>query len=170
MLEVMVLLFLQEEGRFFGRRDVDFWNEKRPPRRTVWAEPVFGPDGRMSVHVPPPEVVEFLESPTRENAARYLAWQRERTDKLRKAMEMLAEVQSPALYYFSRPDCPVCREQEKALAGFRVVRVPPESPLWARYDVRIVPTLVLVSAGGARVFPGFTPRSVLEKEVARVDR
>ena len=88
---------------FFNQEVVDFWRDGSPARtvtansgaivsESIWAEPIRLPDGRTTTYVPPRPVLAFLENPTRENAQKYLAWQSERMDKLRKAAEMLSEV------------------------------------------------------------------------------
>jgi hypothetical protein len=163
MTWVLAALVLQE-GRFFDRRDVDFFGtRKKPEPARSWVEPVQGADGRWQLYVPPREVIAFLESPTRETGERYLAWQRDRMDRLRKAVAVLQELQ-PKVLYFSKPDCPYCEAQEKELAGMRVVRVEADSPLWKK--VRVVPTLMI----GDRILEGFTPRAAIEREVRRVGR
>lgn len=187
MLEVIVVMTClqgdSDSGRFFRRRDVDFWGRPRPAKRAsadLWTEPTIGSDGTVRTYVPPREVVEFLESPTRENAERYLARQRERMEKLGRAMAALADLQprpeGSFLYYFTRPGCPYCVEQDRVLASARLgdvklVKVPPDSPLWARYRVRVTPTLVLVRPSRPpRVMEGYLPLPALEKEINRADR
>src|SRR5437867_4152796 len=74
---------------FFKERRVLFWGElpqepssKATPgargleAESVWAEPIRMPDGRFSIYVPPKRVLEFLETPSEENARSYLAWQK----------------------------------------------------------------------------------------------
>ena len=85
---------------FFAQHRVDFWKdgsaEPKPPptmNESIWAEPVRLPDGRFTTYVPPRPVLEFLERPTRENGAKYLEWQSERMEKMRKAASILAEMQ-----------------------------------------------------------------------------
>ncbi len=180
MLEMMFAILTQAEptrGGLFGRGDVNFWGTRKESPPSLWVEPVVGPDGRMQVYVPPREVREFLESPTRGNGERYLAWQRERIERLRKAAQVLAEIRSdvrgPMLLYFSKPGCPSCVAQDRVLAALKVpvTRVEPDSPLWGTYGVRATPTLVWVRPGRPpRKFEGYTSREVLEKEVRRVDR
>jgi hypothetical protein len=90
---------------FFRERRVLFWGEipqERSPKssppgqagdvESVWAEPIRTPDGRVSVYVPPKRVLEFLETPSEENARAYLAWQRERMEKIVRATEVLARL------------------------------------------------------------------------------
>lgn len=99
-----------DEGRprvrtsaFFRASRVDFWGDaaeaKSPPtpgrpEESIWAEPVRLPDGRFTVYVPPPAVLRFVEHPTRETGEQYLAWQKERMEKLRAALEILAALQA----------------------------------------------------------------------------
>jgi len=181
MIAWMAVQQEEERGRFFVRREIDFFGRKQPPRRAdTWAEPIVGADGKIRLHVPSAEVIDLLESPTPRNAERYLERQRERMEKMRRAMEAVAAIQgkrsAASLYYFSRPGCPYCLEQERVLGSVRlegvsVHRVPPDSPLWAQYGIRRVPSLVLVKeAGQVRTFEGFTPKSLLEQEVRRGDR
>ena len=88
--------------RFFAKNDVDFWGDKAAKRlasntstsadaASIWAEPIVGPDGRVSVYVPPKEVLAFLQNPTKEGAKAYLAWQSERARKLKAAIEALRD-------------------------------------------------------------------------------
>lgn len=95
----------EAQGRqgFFGEKRVDFWRDGSPGRtsttdsaagvtESIWAEPIRMPDGRYTIFLPPRPVLEFLEKPTQENARRYLAWQAERMEKMRKAAAILSEV------------------------------------------------------------------------------
>ena len=61
-------------------------------RESIWAEPIKLPDGRYSLYVPPGPVLEFLENPTKKTARAYLAWQEERTRKMKKAIRLLEVV------------------------------------------------------------------------------
>ena len=92
---------------FFKRTEIDFWGTEAKknetaltsPRRmttagndlyeTVFAEPVRTPDGRYAIYVPPRQVLEFLEKPTRESARGYLDWQATRSRKIAAALELL---------------------------------------------------------------------------------
>jgi hypothetical protein len=89
--------------RFFAKNDVDFWGDKAAKRlasktgssanaESIWAEPMVGTDGRVSVYVPPKHVLSFLQNPTKEGAKAYLAWQSERAGKLKAAIEALRDV------------------------------------------------------------------------------
>ena len=158
MLALMVGLVLAgEEGRFFERRELDFWNAHR---RTVEAAPELWSDSTA-----PPPVRRLLEKPGAETARSYLAWQEERLRRLRAAIVAVEAVQRPrgSLLYFAREGCRWCALQEEELKGLDVVRVPPGSPLWAELDVTVTPT---VSVGG-KVFRGYTPREALIKELNR---
>jgi hypothetical protein len=90
----------QARQGFFSQKAVSFWREETPartaatsPGESIWAEPIRLPDGRFSTYVPPRQVLEFLENPTRENARKYLDWQSERMEKIRKAATILSELQ-----------------------------------------------------------------------------
>jgi hypothetical protein len=138
------------ESPFFRKAAVDFWGDRKEttrargyaegPAESVWAEPIQGPDGRTSLYVPPKAVLAFLENPTRESAAGYLAWQEERMKKLKTAIEILSVLQKekeakaepvraepeagalnplPAvdILYFKREGCPYCKEEDKVLSA-----------------------------------------------------
>lgn len=100
-------------GRRFFDRSIDFWRtgaekkEREAPAsepsgqvtlETIWAEPVRMPDGRFAIHVPPKPVLAFLEDPTPESLKGYLEWRKARTEKLRRALELLegSRVREPA--------------------------------------------------------------------------
>jgi hypothetical protein len=153
-----------EPGRYFAK-PFDLWKsglsyeagpkspgdaETLPPRvalrESVWAQPVRTPDGTWMIYVPPRQVLDFLESPSEETARAYLSWKEGQTQKLRKAMEILARVKergapgslpqagvstasaggaSPPpdlpyrITYFKRPSCPHCASQDAVLAEWR---------------------------------------------------
>lgn len=166
---------------FFGDRGVNFWREGSLSRaagakggavsaESIWAEPVRLPDGRYATYVPPRAVLEFLENPTREGARKYLEWQAERLERMRKAAALLAELQrgnvseTPradlpvAITYFRKPGCPACARQDVVLSGLRerlpLLAVRPVEPgeepeLWRRLGITSVPAL-LVSVPGRR--------------------
>jgi hypothetical protein len=145
----------QDERRFFAT-EVDFWG--RPPRARaaiLW---------RGETPPPPGPARDLLEAPTPENARRYLDWQRERLDRLRKAIEALeaagAGDESAEILGFTRDDCPYCRLQAAMLAGLPVRWIRPgQAPeLWAKYGVTATPTLV----ANGRVFRGVTARKTIE--------
>lgn len=160
MLAVMAAVAaLGGESRFFDRHDVDFWGARRraepPPPAELW------PDSTA-----PAPVRRLLEAPTKENARAYLAWQRERMDRLRSAMAALEELrreEAPTILYFSRPGCRWCALQEKELQGLAVARVPADSALWEEHGVRVTPTLVV----GGRKLEGFTAREAILRELSR---
>ncbi|MBV8879833.1 MAG: hypothetical protein JO332_07720 [Planctomycetaceae bacterium] len=147
-----------EDGRFFERRDVDFWESHRraaAPEAELWSDSAA-----------PPPVKRLLEKPGPETARSYLAWQEERFRRLRAAIGAVEAVQRGAapkgpLLYFSREGCRWCALQEEELRGLDVVRVPPGSPLWAEFGVTMTPTLVI----DGKVLRGLTPRETLLKEL-----
>jgi hypothetical protein len=148
-----------DPGARFFQMTIDFWKSgprtagpRRPEsaieplRESIWAEPVRQPDGRFSIYVPPKAVLDFLENPTPESLKGYLDWKRARAEKLRRALELLAEHQAqqeapspppappgvaPApsvrsetqdsapkvtLTYFHGKGCPHCATQDGTLA------------------------------------------------------
>jgi len=181
---LMALPAWGQEAAFFRRERIDFWGDAKsapPPsaaQPSIWAEPVQSPDGRTAIRVPPPPVLAFLENPTRETGAKYLAWQEERMRKLKAAIEVLKDLQaskagrpSGELLYFKKDGCPACREQDEVLArltrdhpGIKVrPLLPREAPdLWKAYGVSAVPTLVAKGANGkAAVLRGLAPQERL---------
>ena len=72
---------------------------------------------------PPKVVLDFLNNPTKQNAVKYLKWQRERTQKLLAAIRVLRQVEKEMytakpkhlsddlLVVFFSPECPHCRSQ-----------------------------------------------------------
>jgi hypothetical protein len=157
MLEVIaVLALVGEEGRFFERREVDFWQARRKAAER--------PAELWSDSAAPPTVRRLLEAPSAENARTYLAWQEERMKRLRAAIAAVDAARgeaTPAILYFSREGCRWCALQEEELRGLPVVRVEAGSPLWGEYGVTVTPTLV----AGGKVLRGFTPRAALLKEL-----
>lgn len=161
---------------FFPQKRVDFWRaggpEHPPPTpgvsESVWAEPIRLPDGRFTTYVPPRQVLEFLENPTRENARKYLEWQSERMERIRKAAAVLSEVQrekssketsreAPAgtpltITYFKKAGCPACARQDAVLSDLKEkhphLTIKPLEPgqepeLWQRLGVTAVPALLV---------------------------
>ena len=154
-----------DSARFF-RKPVDLWNaglpivqrpsspsteEAQPSRvairENVWAQPIRTPDGSWMIYVPPKQVLDFLESPSEGTAKAYLGWKRDQTEKLKKAMELLARLkdsEGPAtvgenasdatkppgapsgfpfrMTYFKKPACPHCISQDEVLAGWLKLR------------------------------------------------
>ncbi len=150
-----------EGGRFFRRGDVDFWASRT--RVETPAPPELWPDSTA-----PAPVRRLLESPSKENARAYLAWQKERMERLRGAMAALEEAKReeapppPPILYFSRPGCAWCAMQEKELQGLPVARVPEGSPLWEEHAVRVTPTLVV----NGKVLRGLATREAILKELS----
>lgn len=149
-------------SRYFTR-PLDLWNaglsydpaprtlgeaESLPPRvavrESIWAQPIRTPDGNWMIYVPPKQVLNFLENPSEETAKAYLSWKQEQTDKLKKAMMLLARVREPGaavpaadapaesvvkrvsppdfpfrITYFKRPSCPHCVSQDAILTEWQ---------------------------------------------------
>lgn len=92
---------------FFTDKAVDFWRDgsagskaatasEKGITESIWAEPIRLPDGRYTTYLPPRPVLQFLEEPTRENGLKYLAWQSERMEKMRKAAAILSSLNQKA--------------------------------------------------------------------------
>lgn len=115
--------------------------ERVAVRENVWAQPVRTADGSWMIYVPPRQVLDFLETPTEESARAYLAWKAGQTEKLRKAMVLLAKLKDSAppdsvnassdegraataapqdlpfkITYFKKPSCPHCVSQDQVLS------------------------------------------------------
>ena len=65
---------------------------KKKPTISIWAQPMVMPDGSVQTYVPPPQVVAFLNNPTSKNAKAYLAWEKERIEKIAKATAILQKI------------------------------------------------------------------------------
>jgi hypothetical protein len=151
---------------FFDKACVDFWGDKnRKPKgdeakgESVFVEPIQLPDGRTILYTPPRPVLDFLDSPTTENALKYVQWQRERMKRLREAIEKLAEVTkggesfdlangSPKfeLVYFKQNGCPACARQDAVLgelSDLLQVRTVTAREEFEASGVLSVPTLIL---------------------------
>lgn len=150
-----------DSARFF-QKPVDLWNaglatlqvpatssnEDAPSsrvaiRENVWAQPIRTPDGSWMIYVPPKPVLDFLENPSEGTAKAYLGWKREQSEKLRKAMALLARIKDSEMprsgpdnpsdqamptaappgftfrmTYFKKPACPHCISQDAVLAAW----------------------------------------------------
>ena len=84
----------------FGMGRVDYFNSaslkqgfKKQQKESIdWRQPVLGADGKTNYYSPPSIVTTFLDDPTPENAQAYLMWQKEKSQKIQRAQEVLAEV------------------------------------------------------------------------------
>jgi hypothetical protein len=65
---------------------------KKKPVVSIWAQPIVMPNGTIQVYVPPPQVVNFLNNPTPQNAQAYFNWEKERIAKIAKASAMLQQI------------------------------------------------------------------------------
>jgi hypothetical protein len=173
------------EGRFGGGRWIDFWGsraerEERKDEEGAQAEAdeIWQEGGR-----PPRALVRLLEEPTRENAEKYLAWQRERMKKIQAAQERIRETvmsemaervvgRGVEVEYIGKDGCPHCKTQEeilhrleKRVAGISIRRVGPEDPEFR--TVEVVP-VVVVKVGRRRArFDGVTSEMTILREMAR---
>jgi len=157
LMVLMAASAASPEPRFFAK-EVDFWG--RPPKShsvSLW----------QGEGAPPPGPArDLLERPTPENARRYLEWQEERLARLQKALEVLEAVAVKAapgkeVLLFARDECPYSRAQEEALRGLpiRVVRHGESPELWARYDVKATPTLIV----NGKAIVGLKDRAFVER-------
>ena len=203
-------------GRHFSK-PIDFWRkgmgfsvapspqdtlEARPGRvavrESVFAQPIQTPEGNWMIYIPPKPVLDFLEAPTEDSARAYLAWKAEQAEKLKRAMQLLAQVRAkeagepepprpdpPAaefpfeITYFKKPSCPHCVTQDEILgrllsrrsAGKLLTLLPGERPeLWKAYEVRGTPTLLLEGGSGGKpeVLVGLQSEAALEAALARL--
>ena len=129
-------IFQYERIDFFGREELQ---EEPHPAETnqspeiitdEWAEPIISPSGRVSIHIPPKEVRDFLDKPEPENARAYLQWNLKRIKKfilaqelLRKEAKELEVVKEPSqdrvgagyLFYFMSKGCPACEKESRVI-------------------------------------------------------
>jgi len=110
-----------------------------------WAEPIVSPSGSVSIYVPPSQVRDFLDKPSRENAKAYLEWNQKRINKFILAQEVLAKevkeigftevskaftsssslgsnslmdntrLKGNNLFYFMLKGCPTCQRETKII-------------------------------------------------------
>jgi len=128
-------IFQYERIDFFGRKELQ---EPHPAETNQspeiitdeWAEPIISPSGRVSIHIPPKEVRDFLDKPEPENARAYLQWNLKRIKKfilaqelLRKEAKELEVVKEPSqdrvgagyLFYFMSKGCPACEKESRVI-------------------------------------------------------
>ena len=148
---IAILGLAGAERGFFDRREVDFWDARRPaPPSGLWADAAA-----------PPPVLRLLDAPTPENARAYLAWQEERLKRLRAAIVAVERAGAAPILYFARDGCRGCALQEKELEGLPVTRVPAGSPLWEEHGIAVTPTLIV----RGRTFRGLTARDAILEEL-----
>jgi hypothetical protein len=85
MHAAMILLLTLTSPDFFKRDRIEFWG----PRPRKVARP--STDAAFGGKVPPP-VRRLLDQPTAEHARAYLAWQRERLGRIRRALRAIEKV------------------------------------------------------------------------------
>jgi hypothetical protein len=125
---VALLLLCSNDGErssFFKKSEIDFWRtDREPPSRenpheSIFAEPVRMPDGRYAIYVPPRQVLEFLENPTRESARGYLDWQNARSRKIATGLELIETLKREELR--GDPEVqPVAASEEKKKGDIRL--------------------------------------------------
>ncbi len=57
-----------------------------------WREPVASSNGHITYYTPPGPMLTLLENPTPQNAEAYLAWQKQKVQKILKAQEVIDQV------------------------------------------------------------------------------
>lgn len=165
--------------RFFRGEEVRFWKEKKTttPSDPLWSEPIFLPDGRNLSYTPPPIVLKLLQKPDKENARRYLVWQRERLKRLQGAADALQAVReeedtSWKVTYFRQDHCPLCPTQDailKAVAqqhpGLTISAITPaqNQELWSKYQIMTTPSLLFEREGQATLLRGFASEIRIEE-------
>ncbi len=212
VIAIAAVLLAQSADRpatrsFFAKDGVAFWGDVKPTKaaavapgstESLWAEPIQGPDGKVTVYVPPKAVLAFLEQPTRDTAKAYLAWQGERMKRLKAAIELLRDVRAEgngatlkaaetppeppkalpapaAILYFKKADCGFCDREDAELAELvktsplPVETVPEGDPRWKYYGVTATPSFVVTAADGRRtLIRGFMPAAQLKKLIEEV--
>ncbi len=150
-------LFLQADA-FFEKPAVDFWNARQEKEQA----PALPPDPTWT---PPPEVQALLESPTPENARRYLDIQAERLRRIRKAMEAVQAEAAKQIKVrvYTMSGCPACDRQRQEL------KTAPWPVEWlaAPDDMTSFPTLVIQTKRGPVTRKGFQTLDDIQKEISR---
>ena len=73
--------------------EVDYFSHKEQIKEAFdWHEPAMTSDGQLEVYTPPKMVLNLLENPTDTNARAYLAWQRQKVEKIIKAQQAIENV------------------------------------------------------------------------------
>ena len=154
----MLALILFQAG-LFQAEPVDFWGTRprAPAPAPHWSE------GER----PAGPAADLIENPSAENAKRYLAWQRDRLERLQQAMAALEQARKeaapPEILCFTREDCGWCRRQETVLREMKlkVKRITPDEPgPWLEHRVTATPTIILPGRAPLR---GFQSRANLEE-------
>ncbi len=57
-----------------------------------WREPMTSSNGHITYYTPPGPILSLLENPTPQNAKAYLAWQKQKVQKILKAQEVIDQV------------------------------------------------------------------------------
>jgi hypothetical protein len=69
--------------------EVSFFHHKEEMQSFDWQEPQVGSDGQVSLYTPPEPVYRLLESPSEANAKAYIAWQRQKVQKIINAQRAI---------------------------------------------------------------------------------
>ncbi len=137
--------FFSHEINFFGSTQTETkiikTIQKKKPVISIWAQPIVMPDGSVQMYVPPPQVMNFLNKPTPQNAKVYLAWEKERINKIAKATAILQSItkvstankplfvnslpkstsqpfSSPVILYFAKQGCKYCAADDMVMDLF----------------------------------------------------
>ena len=81
---------LGEVNYFFQEQKVE--PSSQEGKAFDFREPSIGVDGTVSYYTPPSPMLTMLETPTPQNARAYLAWQKERMNRIIKAQQVIDEV------------------------------------------------------------------------------
>jgi hypothetical protein len=165
----------EKNQRFFNASYVDYWGSgpkskaDESKQRDDYTDAIVTDDGRVESYRPPQAVVDLLQSPTEENARKYLAWQRERLRRVAAAVKAVRDADDKApeeplsvkVTYFTRAGCPACAKQDveiKKLSGRVATVIEIDDPdVLQALGIDAVPTLVISdpASGRRRVLTGF---------------
>jgi len=166
----------EKNQRFFNASYVDYWGigpkskaAEGKQKDDLFTDAVVTDDGKVESYRPPQAVVDLLDSPTEENARKYLAWQRERLRRIAAALKAVRDAADKApeepvsmrLTYFKRAGCPACAKQDveiKKLSG-RVGTVTEidDPDVLEALGIKAVPTLIISdpASGRRKALAGF---------------
>ncbi|MBI3602616.1 MAG: hypothetical protein HY209_06985 [Candidatus Omnitrophica bacterium] len=101
---VLTTLFLLMTANLYAANpyhlgQVDYFHDRPITKDTEdqnqsfdWREPTVASDGHIASYTPPGPMLTLLENPTPENAKVYLAWQKQKVQKIFKAQELIDQV------------------------------------------------------------------------------
>jgi hypothetical protein len=166
---------------------VDFWGTGPKPKTganklkedagsDLFTDVTLADDGRVQVYRPPHAVLDLLQSPTQENAQKYVAWQRDRLSKIAAAVKAVRDASAKApdgvipvkVTYLKRAGCPACQKQDveiKKITGQVANVIEIDSPeLLEALGVEAVPAFIITDpvSGRRKSLSGFqTAESIL---------